>query len=186
MRICAYGGHVTRSKMVGLKSPTAGNEVRVRLPGNDETDQQSSNNYIFHKRELKRRDRKNCRYMHHKKDVFEALLTMSPLMIQFFGLWKARVGRAVKTFLSSRLIMNSLGDFGTRTKGTSSWGPRHLGTLWNLESRKWHFRGFQNVFSTADASAVSSEYTQLQDLEQCRSKCPRRSTTSHCSNVSQI
>ena len=64
--------------MVGLKSPAAGNEVRVRLPGNDETDQQSSNNYIFHKRELKRRDRKNCRYMHHTKDVFEALLTMSP------------------------------------------------------------------------------------------------------------
>ena len=81
MRICAYGW--PRHKVQdGGQSLAARNYGRVRLPGNGETDQQSSNNYIFHKRENNRRDRKNCRYMHHTKDVFKALLTMFPLMIR--------------------------------------------------------------------------------------------------------
>ena len=51
MRICAYGW--PRHKVQdGGQSLAARNDVRVRLPGNDETDQQSSNHYIFHQREI--------------------------------------------------------------------------------------------------------------------------------------
>ena len=46
--------------------------------------------------------------------------------------------RAVKRFLSMRLIMNSrrLWNLHQRYK------PRHLGTFWNLKSCKCHFQGF--------------------------------------------
>ena len=78
--------------------------------------------------------------------------------------------------LSSRqIIMNSRRLWNSH-QGTSSWGPWHLATFWNLESRKWHFQGFsRGILHHRGCHVVSSEYAQ--DWEQCSrnrlSKCPR-------------
>ena len=83
---------------------------------------------------------------------------------------------AVEKFLSSRqIIMNSRRLWNSH-QGTSSWGPWHLATLWNLKSRKWHFQGFsRGILHHRGCHVVSSEYAQ--DWEQCSrnrlSKCPR-------------
>ena len=46
-----------------------------------------------------------------------------------------------------------VGGFGTRTKGTSSWEPKHLGTFEIIKSLgNGISRGFQEVFSTAEAT----------------------------------
>ena len=55
--------------------------------------------------------------------------------------------RAVKTFLSSRLIIMNSRRLWNSHQGTSSWGPWHLATLWNLESRKWPFLGVFKRYS---------------------------------------
>ena len=68
-----------------------------------------------------------------------------------------------------------VGGFGTRTKGTSSWGPRHLWTFWNLESRKWHFQGY---FPPWTPCCFVTMHARLRTLP---SKCPRCSKTSHTS-----
>ena len=80
--------------------------------------------------------------------------------------------RAVKTFLSSRLIIMNSRRLWNSHQGTSSWGPWHLATFWNLESRKWHFQGFsRGILHHRGCHVVSSEHAQ--DWEQyCR--CPKR------------
>ena len=97
--------------------------------------------------------------------------------------------RAVKKFLSSRLIMNSRRRFGTHTQGTSSWGLRHLGTFWKLESWKWRFHRFSRGISPRGRHVVSSENTQ--HWEQCRRNVlgvPRHRTvrTFHSSKHARI
>ena len=75
-----------------------------------------------------------------------------------------------KVFRLSRLVMNSIGGFGTWIKATCSWGPRHLGTFWNLEPPKWHFQWFSRGIFHHRHNVFSSEYTQ--DWEQCRWNAP--------------
>ena len=71
--------------------------------------------------------------------------------------------------LSSRLIIMNSRRLWNSHQGTSSWGPWHLATFWNLESRKWHFQGFsRGILYRRGCHVVSSEYAQ--DWEQCRRK----------------
>ena len=71
--------------------------------------------------------------------------------------------------LSSRQIIVNSSRLWNSHQGTSSWGPWHLATLWNLESRKWHFQGFsRGTLHHRGCHVVSSEYAQ--DWEQCRRK----------------
>ena len=97
--------------------------------------------------------------------------------------------RAVKTFLSSRLIIMNSRRLWNSHQGTSSWGPWHLATFWNLESRKWHFQGFSRVIlHHRGCHVVSSEHAQ--DWEQCRRKISQESqadfSQARCLNVPQI
>ena len=87
--------------------------------------------------------------------------------------------RAVKKFLSSRLIMNTrqLWNAHQRHKFLRAEASRDI--LKFRVSEMGVCRGFQEVFSTADARI----YARLGTMPL---KCPRRSTTSHGSNVSQI
>ena len=82
--------------------------------------------------------------------------------------------RAVKTFLSTRLIMNFLGSFVTRTKGTSSCGPRYLATVWNLEFWKWPFQRFsRSTLYFPLWTPCCFQYSEYrQDWEQCRWNVP--------------
>ena len=83
--------------------------------------------------------------------------------------WQWLDCRAVKTFLSSRQIIMNCRRLWNSHQGTSSWGPWHLATFWNLESRKWHFRGFsRGILHHRGCHVVSSECAQ--DWEQCRRK----------------
>ena len=70
------------------------------------------------------------------------------------------VDRAVKTFSSSRLIMNSrwLWNLHQRHKFLRAEASRDILSLLSL--RNGIFRGFQEVFSTTDAILFSSEYSQ--------------------------
>ena len=82
---------------------------------------------------------------------------------------------------SRQIIMNSRQLWNSH-QGTSSWGTWQLATLWNLESRKWHFLGFsRGILHHRGCHVVSSEYAQrLGTMPSKRlSKCPPF-------NVSQI
>ena len=96
--------------------------------------------------------------------------------------WQWLDCRAVKTFLSSRQIIMNSRQLWNSHQGTSSWGTWQLATLWNLESRKWHFLGFsRGILHHRGCHVVSSEYAQrLGTMPSKRlSKCPPF-------NVSQI
>ena len=86
MRICAYGW--PRHKVQDGGQPLAArNDVRVRLPGNDETDQQSSNHYIFHQREINKIGEivKTVATCIIQKMFSKPYQPCSALMIQFLG-----------------------------------------------------------------------------------------------------
>ena len=83
--------------------------------------------------------------------------------------WQWLDCRAVKKFFSSRQIIMNCRRLWNSHQGTSSWGPWHLATFWNLESRKWHFQGFsRGILHHRGCHVVSSECAQ--DWEQWRRK----------------
>ena len=92
-----------------------------------------------------------------------ARLWNSLVPVNFSACAQGCIDRAVKKFLSSRMIMNSKQRFRTRTKG-------HLGTFCKLESRKWRFQRFSRGISHRWDHVISSEYTQ--DWKQCSRNVP--------------
>ena len=69
------------------------------------------------------------------------------------------VTRAVKKFLSSRLIMNCRRLWNSH-QSHKVLGLRRLGTFWNLESQKWCFQGFsRGIFHRAHHVVSSQNYT---------------------------
>ena len=105
----------------------------------------------------------------HKEWIFwmqKAVVQTSKTNVHLTVTW---LQAAVKNFLSSRQIIMNCRRLWNSHQGTSSWGPWHLATFWNLESRKWHFQGFsRGILHHRGCHVVSSECAQ--DWEQCRRK----------------
>ena len=110
--------------------------------------------------------------------IISSILHKNEYFLEFKRQWHKHLKptctwlQGCQNVLSSRqIIMNSRRLWNSH-QGTSSWGPWHLATFWNLESRKWHFQGFsRGILHHLGCHVVSSEYAQ--DWEQyCR--CPKR------------
>ena len=55
--------------------------------------------------------------------------------------------KGCQNVLSSRQIIINSWRLWNSHQGTNSWGPWHLATFWNVESRKWHFQGVFKRYS---------------------------------------
>ena len=110
-----------------------------------------------------------------KSKIISLILIKNEYFLEFKRQWYKHLKptctwlQGCQNVLSSRqIIMNSRRLWNSH-QGTSSWGPWHLATFWNLESRKWHFQGFsRGILHHRGCHVVSSEYAQ--DWEQCRRK----------------